>query len=205
MKRALKVLLIDDHALVRAALNRLLIETMGAEVLEAADTGNGLAAARQHRPDVVVLDLVLPDAGGLTLMPALVADGLRILILSMHTEPIYAQRALTAGALGYVSKNVAPPELIDAVRQVAAGRHYIEPRIAQALALGRIGADHKLDQLTPRDLELLRLLADGRSLTEIGFALGLSYKTVANNTSTLRAKLGVTRTAELIRLAVQLG
>ncbi len=196
----LEVLLIDDHALVRAALSRLLSEAMGAVVREAADTEAGLAAARAQRPDVVVLDLSLPQAGGLTLLPTLVAAGLRVLVLSMHTEPIFAQRALEAGALGYVSKNVAPPELIEAVRLVAQGRHHIEPRIAQALALGQVDGA----AMTPRDLELLRLLAEGSSLGEIGQALGLSYKTVANNLSLLRDKLNVSRTADLIRLAIGL-
>ncbi len=195
---ALKVLLIEDHALVRAALNRLLSDAMGATVAEAADTEAGLVAVRRERPDVVVLDLALRQAGGLTLMPVLAEMRLRVLVLSMHTEPIYAQRALEAGALGYVSKNVAPGELVDAVRQVAAGRHYLEPRIAQALALGQIDGA----ALTKRELELLRLLAAGSSLGEIGQALGLSYKTVANNLSLLRGKLGVNRTAELIRFAI---
>lgn len=199
-----EVLLVEDHALVRAALHQLLRDSVGAHVTEAEDAAQALAAIRARRPDIVVLDLGLKQASGLGLLPALKQAGLRVLILSMHAEPLYARRALSAGALGYVSKNVAPPELIEAVRLVAAGRHYIEPHIAQALALGRISGNEKLAQLTNREFELLRLLGEGSSLTDIGLALGLSYKTVANNLSALRAKLGVSRTAELIRLALEL-
>lgn len=198
----MKILLIDDHAVVRAGLRQLLIATTGAEVREAADGPAALAALEAWRPDLAILDLGLPGQGGLSLLPGLVRAGLRVLVLSMHAEPIYARRAIEAGALGYVTKGAAPDELIEAVRLVGQGRRYIEQRIAQELAL--LGVGGRLQRLTPRDLEIVRLLAAGRSMTDIAAALGVSYKTVANTTGLIRAKLGVARTADLVRLAVEM-
>jgi DNA-binding NarL/FixJ family response regulator len=121
----------------------------------------------------------------------------------MHAEPLYARRALEAGAVGYVSKNAAPDELLTAVRRVASGRRYVEAEIAQALALGA-GAEN-LDALNLRELEIMRLLAGGASLAEIAAALGVGYKTVANTLSLIKSKLGVARTADLVRLAIDTG
>jgi DNA-binding NarL/FixJ family response regulator len=124
----------------------------------------------------------------------------------MHDNPLYVTRVLEAGALGYVSKNAPPDQLLEAVRRVAAGHAYIEHEIAQEVALWNIrGPSHPLRQLSPRDLEILRLLADGSSLTEIAEALHVSYKTVANHCSLLRAKLAAPRMADLIRVAMSCG
>src|ERR1019366_152303 len=159
-----------------------------------------------------VLDLNLPELGGLKLLRRLVQVGQsRILVLSMHAEPLYARRALDAGAAGYVSKNVAPDELLTAVRRVAAGGRYVEGEIAQALALGD-GAE-TLDALSPRELEMMRLLANGASLAEIaaalgigiGIGIGIGYKTVANTLTLIKSKLGVARTADLVRLTIDRG
>jgi len=121
----------------------------------------------------------------------------------MHAEPLYARRALDAGAHGYVSKNAAPDELVAAVRRVAAGGRYVEAEIAQALALGA-GAE-ATDALSAREIEILRLLGAGSSLAEIAEALGASYKTVANTCTLIKSKLGVARTADLVRLAIETG
>jgi DNA-binding NarL/FixJ family response regulator len=200
----MKILLVDDHAVVRAGLRQLLVASLDAVVSEAADAAAAMVLVAQARPDLVILDLGLPGQGGLALLPSLVASGLRVLVLSMHTEPLYARRALEAGARGYVSKNIAPGELLDAVRQVADGKHYVEASIAQTLALHRIEAGDRLHQLTSRDLDILRLLAAGSSLSVIAGSLGVSYKTVANTASLLRTKLGVARTADLIRIAIEM-
>jgi DNA-binding NarL/FixJ family response regulator len=130
----------------------------------------------------------------------------RILVLSMHDNPLYVTRILEAGASGYVSKNAPPEQLLEAIRRVAAGHPYIEHEIAQELALWNIrGPAQPLKQLSPRDVEILRLLADGSSLTEIARALGVSYKTVANQCSQLKAKLATPRMADLIRVAISSG
>jgi two-component system invasion response regulator UvrY len=128
-----------------------------------------------------------------------------ILVLSMHAEPLYAKRALEAGAAGYMTKNASPDELLTAVRRVTAGGRYVEADIAQALAAPSGGAGRGLDTLTAREIEIMRLLAKGASLAEIAAAVGVSYKTVANNCSQIKSKLGVSRTADLVRLAIETG
>jgi DNA-binding NarL/FixJ family response regulator len=168
---------------------------------EAVDGREALVRADEVRPHVIILDLNLPGLGGMELLRRLVtADHGRILVLSMHADAQYARRALAAGAYGYVSKNAAPDELITAVQRVAQGGRYVEAELAQALALD--DGDSPLAALTPRELEILRLLASGSNLHEIGAALGITYKTVANNCALMKSKLGVSRTIDLLRLAI---
>jgi DNA-binding NarL/FixJ family response regulator len=200
----MKILLVDDHAVVRAGLHQMFASLLGADVREAEDGVTAFAVLETWRPDLVILDLGLPGQGGLALLPGLAKLALRVLVVSMHAEPLYATRALEAGAMGYVSKNIAPDDLLAAVRAVAEGKRFIEPRIAQDIALQRIDAGDRLHQLTQRDMEIMRLMAAGRSLAEIAALFGISYKTVANTVSLIRTKLGVTRTADLIRLAIEM-
>jgi two-component system invasion response regulator UvrY len=200
----MKILIVDDHAIVRDGLSRLLATDGDHEVRLAATGREALLLARSFRPALIILDLNLPGLGGLELLRRLVAiEAGRILVLSMHAEPLYARRSLEAGAHGYVSKNAAPDELLTAVRRVAAGGRYVEAEIAQALALGA-GAE-TLNALSPRELEIMRLLAAGSSLAEIADALGASYKTIANTCTLIKSKLGVARTADLVRLAIETG
>lgn len=203
----MNILIVDDHAIVRAGLRRLLRGLFEGEILEAATGREALALARGRSLDLVLLDMNLPEMGGLEILGRLVtvAPSLPVLVLSMHAEPLYVTRAMEAGARGYVSKNIAPDELVAAVRQVAAGGRYIEGELAQALVLSPAPSVEPLAQLTPRDLEILRLLARGRSLSEIADALGLGYKTIANTCTQIKGKLGVQRTADLVRLAIESG
>ena len=201
----MSVLVVDDHAIVRDGLKRLLDDLGIGPILEAATGRAALDLARTERPGLVILDLNLPDLGGLEILARMLREdrGIRVLVLTMHAEPLYASRALKAGARGYVSKAAAPSEIAAAVRAVARGEGYVEAKVAQAIALG-VGSGARLDSLTPRDLETLRLLAQGKSLGEIAQALGVAYKTAANGCTQLKEKLGVSRTGELIRLAVEL-
>lgn len=203
----MKILLIDDHPVVRAGLRQLLATAMPATVCEAAEGREALVLARREQPDLVVLDLNLPGIGGVELLRRLLQQeaGMRVLVLSMHVAPHYAARALQAGARGYVSKNAPPEELLTALRRIAAGGHYVETEIAQALALQGGAAADPLHRLSERDLEMLRLLAEGRSLAEIAAALGLGYKTVANALTQIKATLGVTSTVDLVRMALAMG
>jgi DNA-binding NarL/FixJ family response regulator len=155
----------------------------------------------------VLLDLNLPGMGGLELLRRMLLENkaARILVLSMHTEPLYVARAMQLGAQGYLSKHASAQELLTAVRRTAEGRNYIENEIAQELALRAASPGHGLDDLSARDLEIMRLLADGMGLAEIADALGIGYKTAANACSQIKAKLGVTRTNDLVRLAMTLG
>lgn len=203
----MNILIVDDHAIVRAGLRRLLKGLFNGEILEAATGREALALVRRQELDLVLLDMNLPELGGLELLSRLatVAPDLPVLVLSMHAEPLYVTRAMEAGASGYVSKNIAPDGLLAAIRQVASGGRYVEAELAQALVLNPSPAIEPLEQLTPRDIEIMRLLARGRSLSEIAEALGLGYKTIANTCTQIKAKLGVNRTADLVRLALEAG
>jgi two-component system invasion response regulator UvrY len=208
----MKALLVDDHPIVRAGLRRLLTSAGNIECLEAENGRDALTLFRDHRPDVVVLDLNLPGGiGGLELLRRLILEDhagtapARVLVFSMHTDAIYAARALQAGARGYISKDAAPDEIVLAARRVAAGGGYLEHGIAEELALQRVsGGAHPMLELTGRDLDILRLLGEGRSLAEIAGALGIAYKTVANTCTRLKGKLGVARTADLVRVAIEM-
>jgi two-component system, NarL family, invasion response regulator UvrY len=204
-----KILLVDDHAIVRSGLRRLFAaELPGVRISEAKTGREALAVARTEQPALIVLDLNLPGLGGLELLRRMVSEHpeARVMVLSMHAEALYATRALRAGAVGYLSKNASPEELLEAVRRVAAGGRYIEAEIAQGLAL-QTGAEtaNMMDRLTERDLEIMRLLGDGQGLSNIADALGVSYKTVANTCSQIKAKLGVARTVDLVRLSIEGG
>jgi len=203
----MKILLVDDHAIVRSGLRGLLTSAMQTEILEAGTGRDALLLLRRERPDLVLLDLNLPGIGGLELLRRMLQEDktARIMVLSMHVEPLYATRAMEAGARGYLSKNISASELLVAVRRVTNGGRYIENEIAQELALHKVCPGGGLPDLTERELEIMRLLADGMGLTEIADALGVGYKTVANGCSQLKTKLGVTRTTELVRLAMTLG
>jgi DNA-binding NarL/FixJ family response regulator len=201
----MNILLVDDHAIVRDGLRRLLEAQAAGVVFEAQDGAQALAQLKTRAFGLVILDLNLPGLGGVELLRRIVAAGARVLVLSMHAEPLYAARALEAGASGYVSKNAAPDELLGAVRKVISGGRYVEAEIAQALAWRGAGGDQSMDQLAAREIEIMRLLAKGKSLTEIAADLGVRYKTAANICSQIKGKLGVARTADLVRLAIEAG
>jgi two-component system invasion response regulator UvrY len=203
----MRILLVEDHTLVRAGLRNLLAAVSDARITEAATGRDALIAQRQDNPDLILLDLNLPGMGGFELLRRMLVEdkAARILVLSMHTEPLYASRSLEIGAKGYLSKNASADELLTAVRRVADGGRYIESVLAQELALQGVSPDRSWQDLSERDLEIVRLLAKGLTLSEIADALGIAYKTVANACSQIKAKLGVTRTTDMVRLAMTLG
>jgi len=202
-----RILVVDDHAIVRSGVRRLLADLHDLELQEAASGEDALEQVRGTVFDLVILDLNLPGLGGLELLRRLLKSSpkLSVLVFSLHTEAIYANRAMEAGARGFVSKSAAPEEFLAAVQTVLAGGSVIERDIASEIATQEIGENAYLRPLTQRDLEILRLLAAGNSLTEIGEALGIAYKTVANTLSRIKEKLGVTHTADLIRIAIGRG
>lgn len=201
----MKVLIVDDHAVIREGVSRLLGVHFPATILEAEDVECALKTYSEEKPDIVLLDLNLAGVGGLEVLRRLLAmdEAAKVLIFSMHAEPAFATRAIKAGAKGYVSKGAPVDELVAAVRRVHEGGQYIDREMASALVTGQGGGADPLQVLTARELEILRMLGQGRSLTMIASALGVAYKTVANNCSHMKVKLGVERTADLIRLAVQ--
>lgn len=208
----MKILVIDDHPVVRAGLRRLLPDAAQIEIREVAHSRDALAAFRTERPDLVVLDINLAGVGGIEVLRRLISDDpkARVLVFSMHVEPIYATHALQAGALGYISKSAPPDEIVVAIERVAMGESYIEHQIAQELALRNIPGKRASTTegeppLSAREIELLRLLAEGKSLTEMASIIGISYKTVANSLSLLKSKLGLARTSDLVHLAIRSG
>ena len=201
-------LIVDDHPIVRAGLRRLLAAASNVEIRETADGREALSLYREQRPALVILDLNLPGLGGLEVIGRLKAADpeARILVLSMHDDETHVTRALQAGAMGYVTKNADPEELLAAIAGVARGDNYIEREIAEAIVFARLrSSPNPLQELSARDLEILRLLADGRSLPQIADTLGIGYKTAANNCTRIKARLGAVNTAELIRIAIRCG
>ncbi|QID19915.1 response regulator transcription factor [Nitrogeniibacter mangrovi] len=205
----IRLLLVDDHAVVREGYRRLLERRGDLHIVaEAGTAGEALNAFREHGPDVVVLDLALPDMGGVELIGRLRARdaNARILAFSMHREPLFAAQALKAGALGYVTKSSEPNVLVQAVYKVASGARMISPDIAPELAMALLDeAPDPLRDLSPREFEVLRLLLDGHSHEAIGQRLSISPKTVQNCHYQIKSKVGAKNDMELARIAARCG
>lgn len=202
----MKLLIVDDHVVVRQGVCRLLSSLSGISTCEASSAAEALGVFRSHRPDVVLLDLNLVSSSGFELLRRLLLEdkAVRVLVLSMHAEAVYVAHALKAGARGYVSKSATADELLTAIRQVAQGGRYIEREIAAQLAFTQCLSDDPFAQLSTREVDILRLLGEGKSLAAIAQTLGVTYKTTANSCSAIKAKLGLERTADLIRLTFEL-
>lgn len=203
--KPLKVLLVDDHIVVREGVRRLISGAREAILTEASSGAEALVLVGKDPPDLILLDLNMKGIGGLELLRRLLLRDpkARVIVFSMHAEPIYAARALRLGAKGYVSKSAAADELLAAIKKVSEGGHYIERELASQLAIAQYSGDDPLQQLTTREVEILRLLGEGKSMTEIAEALGVSYKTIANSCSMMKSKLGLERTADLIRTSIE--
>lgn len=203
----IRVLLADDHAVVRAGFRRLLESNPDIEVVAEAGSGEqAYLAYTRERPDVLVLDLAMPGIGGLAALRRIRAQdaSARILVLSVHEDALFTTRALEAGALGYVSKRAVPEVLVEAVRAVAAGRQFLEREIAQGLALARTRAE-PINTLTDREFDVFRLLAGGKTVNEIALLLHISPKTAGAHQTAIYRKLGVSNAAQLARLALSQG
>jgi two-component system invasion response regulator UvrY len=203
------VLIIDDHPIVLQGCRRVLEDAGVESVLEARDLKSGYRLYRRHRPGVVIVDLGMPGSGlaGLSLIRRIRAHEprTRILVFSMHSDPIIVARALEAGATGYVHKDTSPAELLKAFEKVRAGTPYLSGDLAMEVALVRTGVrQNPLAELTPRELQTLSLLAEGKPYGRIADELNVSYKTVVNVCSQLKQKLDARNLPELIRVAVRL-
>ena len=201
-----RLVLADDHTVVRSALRMLLEAEPGFEVVaEAGDAEAALRYVRGHRPDVLVLDLNMPGRQSLEIVPEIERDfpETAILILTMQNETEFAQRALEAGVSGYVLKEAADTELVQAVRATAAGGTYLQPALGARLA--REASQRQEDKLTPREVEVLRLIALGHTNAEIGEQLHLSLRTVEGHRAHIQQKLGLSTRAELVAEALDRG
>jgi two-component system, NarL family, invasion response regulator UvrY len=207
--RMIKVLLADDHSIMRAGLRRIIEESEDIEVIAEADDGKAaIQLARERNPDVAVVDISMPGLDGLEVISQLkiYLPDLPIIILTMHEEEQYVVRAIEAGAMGYVTKRSAPEHIVKAIHQVLSGSRYLTAEATEALAL-RIakGASGKstLDSLSTRELQVLRRLAMGHTNHEIAAAYGISTKTVDTYRLRLLKKLNLRNNAELSRFAIQ--
>lgn len=200
----MKLLIIDDHDIVRQGVRRLLSLLPDSVVAEAGTAEEGFDVYMREKPAVVVLDINLGGGSGLELLTRLRSadQEARVVMFSMHADPAYANRALRSGALGFVGKSASADELIEAVKAASTGRRYIDKRLASDMVLNPVEGD-PLSSLSNRETEILRLLGEGKSLNEIAITFGIAYKTVANTCTRLKEKLGVERTADLIRISLE--
>jgi DNA-binding NarL/FixJ family response regulator len=199
----LRILIVDDHPIVISGCKALLAADPDIEVTEAADGESGFEAFLASAPDVAVIDINLPGLSGFELTRRILRrePSARIVIFSMNDDPAFAARAIEAGAKGFVAKNDDPMLFVDALRQVAKGGVYLPPELARKLAFAR--PSERLGQLSARELEILRLLAAGDTMAVIADKLNISYKTVANNCTALKQKLGARSSMDLMRLAME--
>lgn len=203
----IRILLVDDHAVVREGYRRLLERRADLRIeAEAGSAEEALQRLREITPDLIILDLSLPNMGGIELTRRILQrhPEARILAFSMHRDPLFASQAIRAGALGYVTKSSSPEVLIQAVYKIAGGEKVLSPDIAPEMALALLGGSNPAQELSPREFEILRLLLDGLGVEEIGNILNISPKTVQNGHYQIKAKLGVRTDIELARLAMKL-
>jgi two-component system, NarL family, invasion response regulator UvrY len=206
-RKPIRVLLVDDHAVVREGYRRLLERDDSLTIVgEAATAADALHCDDVLRPDVVVLDIALPGISGIEILRRIIArrPDACVLMFSMYQDGIYASRAINAGARGYVSKASAPDLLVEAVRCVAERRTYLSPDVEIALTKHSSAATH-IESLSTRELEVLRMLTQGFDVEEIAERLGLSPKTAANHQSSIKQKLGANSALQLILIAQQFG
>jgi two-component system invasion response regulator UvrY len=204
----IRVLLADDHAVVRTGF-RLLLQSHP-EVSVVAEADSGEAACQLYAelsPDVVVLDLAMPGMGGLEALRRIRArnNQARILTLSAHDDPMHARRSLQEGALGFLSKRSAPEALLDAISCVAAGRRYLDAALAQKLALAEFDGKSPVERLSEREFEVFVRLAGGSSVLRIAQDLKLSASTVGTHLYNIKQKLGVDNQSELTLIAIRHG
>jgi two-component system, NarL family, invasion response regulator UvrY len=203
----MKVLVIEDHPIVRDGCQRLFNRRSDIEVAEANSAETGIALNKTFAPDVIVLDIGLPDANGFDIIPKLLAGSAKakIVILSMYGSQSFVTNALEKGAVGYITKNDNPNTILTAIDKVLAGEVYLGQAIAQSLVMTKLSPDvDPLHDLNERERRIMGLLGKGKSLTEISVDVGTSYKTVANTVAMIKQKLHLTTSAALIRFAVEL-
>lgn len=201
----MRVLIVDDHPIIVSGCAAMLASEGDIESRDAGDAETGLAAFLDWRPDVTVVDINLPGASGFELTRRILRHdaAARIVVFSMNDDPIFAARAIEAGARGYVTKSDDPFLLLKALREVAGGGVFLMPRIANRLAFDRNALVDPIAGLSARELEILRMLGKGLSMSEIAEAAHVSYKTIANSCSLLKRKLGARTPMDLVRIAIE--
>ncbi|MGZ8223079.1 MAG: response regulator [Methylobacter sp.] len=210
MSDKIKVILVDDHAVVRAGFRMLLSAEANIDVIAEAERGEAACQLYlEQQPDVMVLDLSMPGIGGLESIRRICNrdSGAKILVFSVHDEMVYVDRAMNAGAKGYITKNSAPDILVTAIQKIAAGEIYIEHALMKNMPAQNSETDYQtiVDSLSAREFDVFLLLAKGFTGHKIADELCLGYKTVANYGTRIRSKLNVSSVAELAHIAMVLG
>lgn len=210
MKDKIKVILVDDHAVVRAGFRMLLSTEADIDVIAEAERGEAACQLYlEQQPDVMVLDLSMPGIGGLESIRRICSrdSNAKILVFSVHDEMVYVDRAMNAGARGYITKNGAPEILVAAIQKIALGEIYIEQGLIKKTPLQNNAVDYQtiVDTLSAREFDVFMLLAKGLTAHKIAEELCLGYKTVANYGTQIRSKLKVSSVAELAHIAMVLG
>ncbi len=210
MAKRYRILIVDDHAIVREGLKQILAEVEDIEVAGEADCSHrALQMARQQTWDLVLMDISMPDRSGLETLELLKKEhpDIKVLMLSMHRETLYAVRALKSGAAGYLNKQSAPALLVDAIRLVASGKKYISAEVAQELAIAvsgeRVGLPH--ETLSNREYQTLCMIASGQTVSAIADKLALSVKTISMYRARLLKKMQLKNNAELTHYAFKNG
>jgi two-component system, NarL family, invasion response regulator UvrY len=204
----MRILIADDHPIVASGCRTVLADEPDIVLLEAADAESAEHLFVTEHPDICLIDINLPTVSGFELARRVLAHNAeaRIIIFSMNDDPVYVARAIEIGAKGFVSKNGDPQNLVEAIHEVGNGGVYLPPALARSMAFaGPKVAKNPLSKLNSREMEILRLLSVGKSLSEIAWLVHAPYKTVANTSAIIRQKLGVKTSAELVRLAIESG
>ncbi len=208
-ERAIRVMLVDDHAVVRMGFRLLLQGTPDIEVSAEAESGEeAVRLFPEVRPDVVVMDISMPGIGGLEAIGRILArqPAARVLVLSAHEDAMHARRVLKAGAAGYLTKRSAAEALIQAIRQVAQGKTFLEGSIAQQLAMQQVsGEQSPVDMLSEKEFKVFLALAEGQSVVEIAEVMSLSPRTIGTHLYNIKQKLGASNQAELAIIAIRAG
>ncbi len=207
MSNKIKVMLVDDHAVVRAGYQMLLKNSLEIDVVAEASSGEEAYRLQgNYDLDVIVMDLSMPGIGGIEAIKRIHSrdDKIKILVFSMHEEIIFVEQALQAGASGYITKSTDPQLLVDAIKRLSRGEKYIDPELAQRLAIEKSrGQDSPLSDFSTREFEIFCMLAEGLNTSEVAKRLSLSYKTVANYSTQIKNKLDVTTVADIARIAIR--
>lgn len=207
MNNKIRVLLADDHAVVRTGLGVLINHELDMEVVgEAADASEVVTRVAELKPDVVVLDLSMPGGGGIRALPKIRKESpmTRSIVLTMHEDPAYVRSVISSGGWGYVLKHSADRDVIRAIRAVQRGRRFVDATVADAL-MNDVGTQKASPELSEREVDVLRLLAEGHAYQVIADKLNLSIKTVESYRGRISQKLGFRNRAEMVRYALMMG
>ncbi len=205
----ISIMLVDDHAVVRSGIRRLLEQYKGFHVIAEAETGErAYSLFGEFLPDVVVMDLTMPGMGGMEAIRRIITryPTAKLLVLSMHENAAFANQALKAGARGYLAKNSLAEELVNALELLVQGQTYISPEMVSKIALQSLNAEtERIQLLSPREFEIFRMLSEGLEGEEIAENLKISSKTVSNYQTAIKQKLGINTPVEMVRLAIRSG